>query len=245
MDESEWERYAKTGYEFQKTAEKTEQKYQQTMKMLQALKENPAEVLEALGIDPSEIGRQRMLQQIEEEMMTPEEREQRDLRRKLEKYESSEKAQREAALKAQREAEDRQLQDGYDKSIRSALEAAGLGVNDWFYGSVINKMATAMNAGFADIQPEHVIPYVEAEFRSQMDNIFKMPYQQLVRIMGQSNIDQLQKLVIENARGQRAPKQPKEEGVPKPMFNERGQKGLSLSEWQEEAKRRMAADRRV
>jgi hypothetical protein len=235
---------ARNGYDYDQNYEKLEGRFKQMNDFVQMLKESPAEALRMLGHDPKELTRQALLDEIDDELMDPTERELRDYKKQLEKYKKAEEDKRNAVLKAQKEQEDRAMQDSYDKSIRSALESSGLDVNDWTYGSVINKMSKAINAGFTDIQPEHVMPYVEADMRRQMDSIFNQPLDKIAKMLGQSNIDKLQKLVIEAAKGQQrvgATKKETDDTV-KPLFNDK-QKGISLSEWQEEAKRRMRSDR--
>ena len=237
LDESEYEDYAKRGYRFDQTLKRAEEIRAQNERLVRTLKENPLEILNNpnLGIDTKELARKILMDEIEQEMLSPEERRAQELERELEGYKSREQKAREAREKAAQEARDREVQETYHKMISDSLDKSGLPNNMFTYESMINYMSQAMRAGIHDVQPEHVIKYVERDYRQSMGKLFDGDLDSIMKFFGEENINKLQKMFIQRKKGESIPaSQPAER-----TENVAPRRGLSLQEWQMDVRRQM------
>lgn len=118
------------GYSHSKAANRKFQEAAELRKSVDAFvadaKKNPALLKDVLGVDLREWAEQQALAEIEERMLSPEEKELRDLRRFKESQDKTAVEQREAAEKAQREKDRTAAVETIDSEIFDALKEAGL-----------------------------------------------------------------------------------------------------------------------
>lgn len=94
--------------------------------LLQTLQKDPAQVLKQMGMDFDKLAEERLLAKLEDSMLSPEEKELRDLRSLRERVQAEEKARREQAEAAEREERYTRALEEIDQDIAAALSEAGL-----------------------------------------------------------------------------------------------------------------------
>ena len=118
------------GFQTGKASTKKFQEASSKMKQVEDLfrvgRENPAEILQAMGVDPLEWIENFVNQRVEEESLSPEERELRDLRKFKEEQELSRKQAEEREKAARLEQEAQQQAEVLDAEISAALAEMGV-----------------------------------------------------------------------------------------------------------------------
>lgn len=101
---------------------------QQTEQFLQSLQKDPLSVLTnpKLGLNMEQIAEQILLRKLEDQTMTPEQREQRDRNAKLAQYEAQERERQEAEKRQQYEATKENARREYNRQFIDVLGKAGV-----------------------------------------------------------------------------------------------------------------------
>lgn len=108
--------------------------------IIKAFEEDPQNIFKRLGPKGREVAEKFLLEQIQEEMLSPEERTARDEKNELEKYRSEKKkAQEEAERKESSDREMKYAQD-FQNTIITALDKSGLPKSP----ELVKRMATIM-----------------------------------------------------------------------------------------------------
>lgn len=94
--------------------------------LMQSVDQDPLNLLKRLGPKGYELAEQMLLEKMQNDMLSPEEKHYREMQRKLEAYENQEKLLKEQQEKQQLEAMEKQQADHYQKVIIDALDASGL-----------------------------------------------------------------------------------------------------------------------
>lgn len=111
---------------FQEAA-KTRKEYEQ---MLETLKNAPRDVLEKHGVDARKFAEELLIEQLQEEMLTPEQKKARDMEKRLkgfEKQEADRKAAEEERVQNEYKAK---VQEEYSQKFIGALDKAGIPKNE-------------------------------------------------------------------------------------------------------------------
>lgn len=134
--------------------------------LLHLLKTDPKRVLTdpRIGIDVKKFAEDIIYQTLEDEMMSPEQRELREYKKKVQEYEA--RQQQEEQERTQREQQElhNQRKDAYVTDIRESLSASGLPINDYTVSRVVSAMTNAIKAGFTEVSAKDVIELVHADF---------------------------------------------------------------------------------
>ncbi len=172
VDESELLR----GYSHNKAAEKKMQEAANSRKeaetVLRMFKEDPKQAFKILGADARAFAEMIINDELTEAMLSPEQRELRDYKRDLEKYQNSEKQAREEYEKEQYDAGMAQYTEQIQSQIITSLGSAGLPNTDRTIGRMAHYMQAAIAAGYENVTPADVIEHVKndyiADFKSFM-----------------------------------------------------------------------------
>ena len=149
----------------------------------------------SIGMDIKEFAASVLNEAMEEELKTPEQKEQEQIRKELQeknaKLEELENRARQAELARIEEQEFRQL----DLEITAALESLeDLPKSAYTVKRLTDAMIDAVNAGYVDVTVQDVLPYVQqsmvAEHRATYD---QMTEEQLEKLIGTHNINRLRK----------------------------------------------------
>jgi len=152
--------------------------------LLQA-QQNPALLFEVLGIDPDEYSSNHLLRKFEEEMLSPEQKQHRDDKAKLAKYQDQEKNYKAAQEAQQRQQQYAQMNENLDQEISSALEESGLKATP----RSILRMAEYMLSNITEENSQH-LPAKQAIRRVRND------YQtDVIELLGAMDPEQLEAIL--------------------------------------------------
>jgi hypothetical protein len=165
--------------------------------VLRTFKENPREAFRLLGQDARAFAESVIQDELSEAMLTPEERQLRDYKRELEKYQLSEKQARE-----QYEQEQQQLEmDRYTEQVQSqivgVLETAGLPKTERTIGRIAHYMQAALSAGYNNVTPADVIEYVKNDYISDFKSFMgSMSEDQIRLFLGEDVVRKVAKSTV-------------------------------------------------
>lgn len=246
LSEEDFERYASMGFSAHDRWNHAAKIREQNQLFLKTLKENPRVILgnPRLGIDVKKLAHEILMEDIENEMLSPAEREARDLKNRLKTFEDRDAAQKQKDDDERIAEEDRQYQQTQDKAIRDTLGSSKLPLTMFTYNSCVQYMGAAMKAGIVNVTPQDVMRFVERDYRQSLDKLYQLPDDQMLDFIGQANIDRLQKAVLARAgRKQQDPNPPQQQKMREDIAAKPGEKGMDLEEWRAWAKEQLARDR--
>ena len=157
------------------------------------LKNDPASALQALGVDAGQFAEQYMIKKLEEQEMTPEQREARRLQNELAQYKNQEKQRKEQAeASARKEAQQAKLVE-YTEKITKALETSGLPKSD----ATQRRMAEYMlmnTQNNMDLPMESIVEMVREDYLADLKDMFhNASGDQLLNILGKDLADKIRK----------------------------------------------------
>jgi hypothetical protein len=150
----------------------------QNEKMLADLKKDPWSTLSSLGLDPRQLSEDKLLELLEQDSLSPEQKRIRELEAKAKEFETKEQErqrleeERQQNSKKQQEEEEfnqlkSQAEKKYEADFLKALESSRLPKNPASIRRVAEKMHQSILAG-EEIPVEHAVRLVEHEFRSSL-----------------------------------------------------------------------------
>ena len=223
------------GYAHNKAASKRMEEAAMSRKeaeqVLRLFKESPKEAFKLLGRDARQFAEQVINEELQEALLSPQERELREYKRELEKYQQSEKQAREQYEKEQMEAEMARYTEKIQAEIVGVLENAGLPKTERTVGRIAHYMQAALHAGYKDVTPADVIEHVKndyiADFKSFMGS---MSEDQIEMFLGNDIVRKVAKSTVKkgvqptsvpkSVNANRAPKEDSKKILsPKDFFN--------------------------
>lgn len=134
--------------------------------LLHMLKTDPQRVLSdpRIGLDVKKFAEDIIYKQLQEEMMTPEQRELAVYKQKVQDYEAQQKKIQDEQRMKEETALHEQRRNEYVNDISQALANSGLPRNDYTVGRVVHEMTRAIRAGFSNVKASDVIELVHAQF---------------------------------------------------------------------------------
>lgn len=179
----------------------------QAEQLVEMLQKDPLSILKnpALGLDIRKLAEQVLLQDLEEQAKSPEQKKIEDYERRLKEYEDRKtKEDEERKSFQQREAETRHMQD-IENSMMTALEKSDFPADPFFIRRVADYMAAAIESGWEDVTVEQIMPYAEGRMRSDFGGLInkhKDPAK-LEKLLGKDVLDGYRKANI--AKVKKAP----------------------------------------
>lgn len=235
VDEDELKR----GYQKSKAAQKRFQEAaklkKQADQIIQSLKSAPAKVLEKLGVDVHKFAEDIILEEIELEKLTPEQKKIRELEIKLKEKEEAEKKEKEEREQAEYAKMKEQFETELEGQILDALQDGGLPKNAFTVKRMISYLNRAFDYGYENITPADIIEVVRSDYETELQQILgaydgdtllkKIPKEVLHKIR---EADVKQTKTAANPLKTQSIESPKEKEEPKP----RKRKSMSeLREW--------------
>ena len=182
----------------------TKRQAEDFIKMLQ---EDPVKVLTnpKLGVNFREIAEKYLLAQIQDEMMSPEEKRLREADRIIREREDADK-------KAKADAETRQMQElqahyaqDYDKKIGEALSTSGLPKTPRTVKRMAELMHKNLQHGF-DLEPAQLVEIVREDYINEMKELFGASEgDMLLKIMGDDVANKIRKADLVRLKGNGLP----------------------------------------
>lgn len=177
---------------------------------LRALKQNPEQVLAhpSLGINLREFAENYLYKQIQQESLTPEQRQQQAERDELERYRQTEQQRKaEADTRAREEMKERYRQD-YAKQFTEALETGGVPKTDWTVQRMAQYMKQAISKGYKHVKPQDVVTMVKQDWINAQRQMFEhLDGDKLIETVGQDVADKIRKANLAKMQAAKAVKQ--------------------------------------
>lgn len=220
VDEDELRR----GYAHNKAAAKRMEEAAMTRKeaeqVLRIFKENPREAFKLLGQDARKFAEQVISDELNEAMLTPQQKELRDYKRKVEAYESESRRAKEEYERQQLEADIARHTEAIQRDIISTLETAGLPKTERTVGRIVYYMQSALQAGY-NVTPKDVIDQVRQDYKYDLNALLGgLPDDALEAFIGSDNYRKIAKSTVKAAKGS-APTVPKSVNQNRPAKEEK------------------------
>lgn len=167
----------------------------QAEEFINLLRTDPVKVLSnpKLGIDFRNLAEEYLANQLEEEMLDPQEKELREYKRKLKEYEDQKKEQEKAQEQAQAEELRKHYTEQYTKDFTDALESSGLPRTN----HTLKRMAYYMHQGAKrgmNIKPAQVTELVKQDYINEQKELFgSLDSEMLVQLLGDDVANKIRK----------------------------------------------------
>lgn len=152
---------------------------QKALDIVRQFEQDPESMLSRLGPKGREIAEKYLLKQIQDDMLSPQEKEARMTKAKLEKYEAKEKEDQDFKQKSVMEKKEAEYAQGFQTTIIAALNKSGLPKTPEMVKRMAATMAKNLELGL-ELTPEDLV----SEVKSDVSKILKS-------IIGDSDGDQL------------------------------------------------------
>lgn len=217
VDEEELKR----GYTHARAAAKRMEEASRTRKeaeeVLKILKENPKYVMEKLGLNPRQFAEMVINEELQEAMLDPKDKELREYKRQLERYQAQEREAREAYEREQKELEMQRYTQEIQTQIVDVLETSGLPKTERTIGRIAYYMQAALQAGFENVTPKDVIDHVKKDYQFDLKQMLGgLTEEQLEAYLDQDLVRKIAKSTVKK----QAPVKP----VPKSVNENRTEK---------------------
>lgn len=169
----------------------------QVDQLLQMLESDPESVLEKMGLDVDGLAKKRIERKIEEMKKSPEQLEKEKMAKELQDLREEKKKAKELADKSELERMRNEQAQQIEMDITSALDAANSALpkkNPLVLQRISATMLMAMKNGYPDVTAKDVIPLVEKQWESELNEFFSvLPEKTIEKLVGKQNIDRLRK----------------------------------------------------
>lgn len=182
------------------------------------LKEKPLDVLtkqDFNGKSFRELAEEFLIQQIEEESLTPQQREQRAKEAKLKEYEAKEQERLKAEEQAKLEQLENHYRAEYEKAIISGLESSALPKNEYTVRRMAELMQKNIQLGL-DLEPQYIAQMVKEDYLNEQKALVGgLDGEALVKLFGDDIINKIRKFDLSrfkptNPQPKQTPKQDEE-----------------------------------
>jgi hypothetical protein len=159
------------GYSHQKAASREMQQAKKQREMAEAVIEdirtNPRNAFSKLGVDARAFAEALLREEMEEAMLSPEQKEMRDLRKFKDEISQREEAARQEQQRLQEEAYRETIAAELQGTIINALETADLPKNEFTVSRMAFYLESCIQAGY-DAKPQDVVSYVKNEYDREL-----------------------------------------------------------------------------
>ncbi len=147
----------------------------QAEQLVEMLQKNPLSILKnpALGLDIRKLAEQVLLEDLEEQQKSPEQKKMEEYEKKLKAYEEEKTRIEEERKRMQLEEATKRQYEEVETSMISALEKADLPAEPFFVRRVADIWASAVESGWEDAKLEDIMPYVENRLRNDFQSVIK------------------------------------------------------------------------
>lgn len=141
--------------------------------LVEMLQKNPLAILKnpALGLDIRKLAEQVLLEDLEEQQLSPEQKKLKEYEQKLKDYEDEKKRIEDERKQQQLSEAMRRNQEELENSMVKALETSDFPPEPYFIRRVADAMASAIEAGWEDVTVEKIMPYVESRMRNDFGSL--------------------------------------------------------------------------
>jgi len=168
----------------------------QVESFIDTLRNNPLEVLrnKDLGLDLRALAEKVLMEDLEEQQKTPEQKEQEKLNKELaelkKQLEEEKEGKRNAELEKMREQQFQQL----DNEMTEALQSSQLPKSPYVVKRIADALIEAVNLGYNDIGVKDIMPFVEEQIQNEIQQMFEaMPSEVLEKLVGKQHLNNMRK----------------------------------------------------
>ncbi len=173
VDEADAQRYAQIGKAKEKRFEDATKLRKEADTIKARIKDDPWGVLKEMGVDTRGLSEKHLLEFLEEETLSPEAKEKRDLQKKLKAYEEQEAKTKSDAEAAHNAAEVEKWAVKLDLEVSSALESSSIPKSPGSVRRVAKVLYDALEAG-EDMTAAEAVEIVESEYQDDINQLLKM-----------------------------------------------------------------------
>ena len=223
IDEATLIRDYQTNQSAQKRFQEAAQTRAQAEEVLKLFKEDPRKAFAKLGVNEKEWAERILNEQMQDDMLTPDQKQMRDYKRQLDQIAEEKRA---AAEEAQA-AEDTRLQAQYSETLSNqivnVLQTSGLPKNQTTVRAIATYMRQAYDNGMTNVTPEQVLPYVRADYEAMLRDILgTSDDNQLLTFLGDDMVNKVVKGHLNKVKPNLPAKKPvKNETTAPPVKNKR------------------------
>lgn len=165
----------------------------QAEQLVEQLQKDPLSILRnpALGLDIRKLAEQVLLQDLEDQQKSPEQKELEDARRRLKEYEDMKSKSEEDRKKMQLEDATKRNYEEVENSMIQALEKADLPAEPFFVRRIADIWAAAVENGWETATLEDIMPYASEKLMGDFKSILgkhKDP-DKLEKLLGKDVLD--------------------------------------------------------
>lgn len=173
------QKYEAANKRFQEAKElyaKGEMSQKQLKEFVGYMKNNTADALKHLGIDPRQFAESLLMEAIQYEQLSPEQRELREAKDKLSKFEKEAKTREEQTKRAEFQQQVEAERKRYDVEFSKAMKAAGIESDPFAVARLAQYMQSAIRSGNRDASPMDFVDALKADFgRSTLGYLKSLP----------------------------------------------------------------------
>jgi hypothetical protein len=149
------------------------------------------EAIKKLGHDPRNLSEEYLTEQLQEEMMDPREKELRDAKRRVEEYESKEKAAVEREEKRKLDILTKKFSEKYNTEIIDALKATPIPQNQVSVGKMAAYMGRAAKIGF-EMTAAEAAKLVQEDHEQEKSLLLKNATpEQILKFIGEEGLQKI------------------------------------------------------
>lgn len=205
VDEAELLKGYQTARSANKKFQEAAAQRKQVEEFIKLAKSDPAKVLKELGVDIRQFTERQLQEYVQEELLSPEQRELRDAKARLARYEADEKQAQEAAEQAKLEADSQAAYAEYDTKFKQALESANLPRTPDTVRRMAIKQLAALNKGI-DVTAEDLAGLVRLDLEEEHKTLLgALDEDKLEAYLTPELVKKLQKLSLKGAAPAPAP----------------------------------------
>ncbi len=200
-DQKEWmTKNLQLSKKAQKSMQSESQLRSQVDQFVKSLKGDTKNTLKQMGIDPKEFAAMIIEEELQQQAMTPEQREKAELQAKLKQLEDERRQEKEAFDKREYERLTQQEYERIDTKMTSVIDQAGIPKSPY----VVKKIAQYMQDGLqygVNLEPEDVIGLVKEEIQADLKELLSALGEDKVEsFIGKDILDKVRKKNIAKAK---------------------------------------------
>lgn len=168
----------------------------QVESFIDTLRKNPLEILKHpdLGLDIKALAEKVLLEELEDQQKTPEQKEQEKLNKELENLKKQLEQEKEAKRNAEFERLKEQQFKQLDDEITDALTSSALPKSPYVVKRLTDALIEAVNLGYNEASVKDIIPFVESQIQMEIQQMFEsMPSEVLEKLVGKSHLNNMRK----------------------------------------------------
>lgn len=206
----------------------------QAEQLVNLLQTDPLKVLKnpALGLNIKELAERILLQDLEEQQKSPEQKQLEEMQEKLRSYEEEKKRLEEEKRQESLARLQAEQQKTTEESMISALENSNIPATPFSVRRVADIMINAIESGWENVTIEQIMPYAEEMISRDYQEMVKRNSSpdKLEKLIGKDILDGYRKSKISKAKTPITPGQIKETAAPKSAPEDAPKKKLSYDD---------------